>query len=66
LLSTAAAAIDLLHAASRHSCIDRLVPGFVRQHGSVDLKRFLLARVAKLHACGDNEGALAVWKYADA
>ncbi|OUL80293.1 hypothetical protein CA601_32785 [Paraburkholderia hospita] len=38
---------DLLHAASRTFCIDQLVRGFVRQHGSVELKRLLLARAAK-------------------
>jgi hypothetical protein len=39
---------------------------FVRQHGSVDLKRFLLALAGKLHARGNNEVALAVRKHADA
>ncbi|CAN7750432.1 hypothetical protein LJR267_010321 [Paraburkholderia hospita] len=57
---------SMLHAASRSSCIDELVLGFVGQHGSVDLKRFLLALAGKLHARGNNEGALAVRKYADA
>ncbi|EUC12706.1 hypothetical protein [Paraburkholderia hospita] len=57
---------SMLHAASRSSCIDELVLGFVRQHGIVDLKRFLLALAGKLHARGNNEGALAVRKYADA
>ncbi|EIM96168.1 hypothetical protein WQE_35570 [Paraburkholderia hospita] len=57
---------SMLHAASRSSCVDELVLGFVRQHGSVDLKRFLLALVGKLHARGNTEDALAVGKHADA
>jgi hypothetical protein len=33
----------MLHAASRNTCINGLVRGFVHLHGSIDLKRFLLA-----------------------
>ncbi|BCF92195.1 MULTISPECIES: hypothetical protein [Paraburkholderia] len=57
---------SMLHATSRNSCIDELALGFVRQHGSGDLKGFLLALAGKLHARGNNEGASAVRKYADA
>jgi hypothetical protein len=57
---------SMLHATSRNSCIDELALDFVRQHGSADLKPFLLALAGKLHARGNNEGASAVRKYADA